>query len=408
MEGAGPVTTTSVERARRALENPVCDPCLGRLFSGEGGDVADAERGRLLREAAGSRPVPPSACTVCEGLLGEAEGFCDAVVSALEGYEYDTFLVGSTVAGDMMESEASTARSLGLSPARTLKQAVNRDVGMALEARLGRRVDFKDPDIVATVDTRFATVRLQVKSLYVRGRYRKTGRGIPQTRWPCRHCRGRGCTRCNHTGQMYELTVEGAIAGPLMAMVGGEDHALHGAGREDIDARMLGRGRPFVVEIRRPTRRTYDAEALAQAVRDRSGGQVEVEGLSTCAKEVVVAIKSAAWSKTYRVRVGLEKDIKVDQIARACAELSGSYVDQQTPNRVAHRRSDKIRRRHIEKFELLKSEGGEIEIEVTGESGLYVKELVNGDGGRTQPSLAGILGSQCTVHELDVTEIHDE
>lgn len=408
MYGTGPVTTRSVELTRKALADPRCDPCLGRLFSGTEGDVPDAERGRLLREAAGVAPTAPNGCALCEGLLGEAEEFCESVVAALAPYEYASFLVGSTVAPDLLEREASAAKSLGLSPARTLKQAVNRDVGMRLEGRLGRPVDFKDPDVVAKLDTRFNTVRLQVKSLYVRGRYRKMGRGIPQTRWPCRHCRGRGCDRCNHTGQMYELSVESAIAGPLMAMVEGQDHALHGAGREDIDARMLGRGRPFVVEIRSPKRRTYDAAALAGAVREASGGQVEVEGLATCGKEVVSAIKSARWSKTYRVRAGLEKDIKGDQIARACAELSGSYVDQQTPNRVAHRRSDKIRRRHVESFKLLNVEGGEIEIEVTGESGLYVKELMNGDGGRTQPSLAGILGSNCNVHQLDVMEIHDE
>jgi tRNA pseudouridine synthase 10 len=269
-------------------------------------------------------------------------------------------------------------------------------------------VDFADPDIVAKLDTRFNTVQLQVKSLYVRGRYRKVARGIPQTRWPCGQCRGRGCARCNQTGQMYELSVEGAIAQPLMAAVDGHDHALHGAGREDIDARMLGRGRPFVVEIRHPRRRSFDARAIEAAVADGSGGRVEVEGLAPCAKEVVAAIKAANWSKTYRVRVGLEKDIKVDQIDRACVQLTGSYVEQQTPIRVAHRRSDKVRRRRVERVRLLKADGGEVELEVTGESGLYVKELMNGDEGRTIPSFSGILGTTCSVKELDVMEIHDD
>ncbi|HEX9710016.1 MAG TPA: tRNA pseudouridine(54/55) synthase Pus10 [Candidatus Thermoplasmatota archaeon] len=407
MERLPPLTAQSVTLARRALEQPLCDYCLGRLFSAEGDATADADRGRLLRSSAGGPPTPPSGCALCEGLLGEADALCDAVVGALEGYEYTTFLVGSTVARDLLEREASLAKALGLTPPRTLKQAVNREVGLRVYARVHREVDFDDPDIVAKVDTRFNTATLQVKSLYVRGRYRKVARGIPQTRWPCTHCRGRGCARCGNTGQMYALTVEGAVAGPLIEMVGGDGHALHGAGREDIDARMLGRGRPFVVEIRSPRRRAFDPAALAQAVRDRSAGLVEVEGLAACDKAVVAALKAANWSKTYRVLVGLEKAIKVDQIDRACAELSGSYVDQQTPLRVAHRRSDKIRRRRVEKVQLLRADGEEIELEVTGESGLYVKELMNGDEGRTQPSLAGILGMACDVRELDVTEIHD-
>jgi tRNA pseudouridine synthase 10 len=408
MERVPPVSTQAVSQARRALEEPLCDFCLGRLFSVAGEAVADAERGRLLRESTGTRPTPPVGCKVCEGLLGETDALSELAAKALEPYEYSSFLVGSTVARDLLEHEVALAKSLGLSPARTLKQAVNREVGLRLFARVNREVDFSDPDIVAKVDTRFDTVRLQIKSLYVQGRYRKMARGIPQTRWPCRRCRGRGCDRCGNTGQMYELSVEGAIAGPLMEMVGGEGHALHGAGREDIDARMLGRGRPFVVEIRNTRKRSFDVAALAAAVRERSAGSVEVDGLKPCKKEVVVAFKSAKWRKTYRVRVGLEKAIKAEQIDRACVELSGSYVDQQTPLRVAHRRSDKIRRKHVERVRLMKVDDGEIELEVTGESGLYVKELMNGDEGRTQPSLAGILGIACEVRELDVTEIHDE
>jgi len=33
---------------------------------------------------------------------------------------------------------------------------------------------------------------------------------------------------------------------------------LHGMGREDVDARMLGRGRPFIIEIKEPRRRHFD------------------------------------------------------------------------------------------------------------------------------------------------------
>jgi tRNA pseudouridine synthase 10 len=206
---------------------------------------------------------------------------------------------------------------------------------------------------------------------------------------------------------MYPSSVEEEIAGPLMAMLKGEDHALHGAGREDIDALMLGRGRPFAVEIRRPRLRSVDFEALERAVRERSNGLVEVSDLRACTQADVAALKDADWRKTYRVLVALEKDIKDDQINRACATLSGSPIDQQTPTRVVHRRADKIRRRVVEGIEVLRRDGPLLELRITGESGLYVKELVNGDGGRTKPSLTELLGVPCSVTELDVIEIHD-
>lgn len=47
-----------------------------------------------------------------------------------------------------------------------------------------------------------------------------------------------------------------------------------------------------------------------------------------------------------------------------------------------------------------------IELEVRTEAGLYVKELVSGDGGRTCPSVAEVLGTAAECAELDVLAIH--
>ena len=40
-----------------------------------------------------------------------------------------------------------------------------------------------------------------------------------------------------------------------------------------------------------------------------------------------------------------------------------------------------------------------------GEGGLYVKEFVNGDMGRTEPSISSLLGIDAAVKELDVIEV---
>jgi len=44
-------------------------------------------------------------------------------------------------------------------------------------------------------------------------------------------------------------------------------------------------------------------------------------------------------------------------------------------------------------------------VDVRGEGGLYIKELVSGDEGRTEPSLAGLLGVAATVTALDVVDV---
>jgi tRNA pseudouridine synthase 10 len=47
-------------------------------------------------------------------------------------------------------------------------------------------------------------------------------------------------------------------------------------------------------------------------------------------------------------------------------------------------------------------------VEIHGEGGLYVKELVSSDEGRTEPSLAGELGVGAEVTALDVVRVEGE
>ena len=91
--------------------------------------------------------------------------------------------------------------------------------------------------------------------------------------------------------------------------------------------------------------------------------------------------------------------------------LQGTKLAQRTPERVAHRRADLIRRRevvtvHEPVIEI--NDVGEVEVEFTlrCESGTYVKETVHGDNGRTQPSVASLLKAKCEVLWLDVGDIH--
>jgi tRNA pseudouridine synthase 10 len=92
----------------------------------------------------------------------------------------------------------------------------------------------------------------------------------------------------------------------------------------------------------------------------------------------------------------------------ALATLSGTTIEQRTPERVSHRRADKVRTRDV--FEIRGELDGDrtATVEVHGEGGLYIKELLHGDGGRTEPSLAGLLGVDVEVTALDVTAVEAE
>ena len=251
------------------------------------------------------------------------------------------------------------------------------------------------------------TIEIDIASVFVYGRYRKLERGIPQTHWPCRRCRGRGCAECGGTGKQYADSVEELVGAPFVQACHASGAILHGAGREDIDARMLGSGRPFVLEIVRPHVRSIDARALGGEVNAAARGRVEVSNLRLCRRDAVGIVKETDAGKTYRARVEFEKDVSPDALVAALDSLVGD-IAQRTPRRVAHRRADLVRTRRLRAARVTRSELREAEIEMVTDGGLYVKELVSGDEGRTEPSLAGRLGTAAVVRELDVLDISSD
>ena len=92
-------------------------------------------------------------------------------------------------------------------------------------------------------------------------------------------------------------------------------------------------------------------------------------------------------------------------------KLEGVNLAQRTPERVAHRRADLVRRRKVIEtnnptVETLENGNISVEFTLRCESGTYVKETVHGDDGRTQPSMASLIKAKCTVEWLDVGDIH--
>lgn len=380
----------------------LCDACLGRLFGKLGHGHTNDERGRAVRAATG---LPVGQCWLCEGTSGRYDDFARLVAAKLAAWDFDTFLIGSKVDPEIQAREESLWLDLALAHPEAIKSEVNREVGKRVCDLTGKEPDMENPDVVAVVDTSFDHVDLQVNPLYLRGRYRKLVRGIPQTRWPCRACMGKGCARCGGTGKMYPTSVEEVIAAEVMRESGGTGHALHGMGREDVDARMLGRGRPFIVEIQEPRKRRIDLPAVV--ARIGASATVEVDRLEPVRRKDIVALKADRAEKTYRVLVRFSPPVDEAKLKKELLILGSQPIAQRTPSRVVHRRADTTRVRLVRRAEVLRIEGDLAELRVTAEAGAYIKELVHGDQGRTRPSLAEGLGVACEVLELDVEEIHD-
>ena len=252
--------------------------------------------------------------------------------------------------------------------------------------------------------------------VFVEGRYRKLARDLPQTVFFCPECKGhprrrQGCARCEGFGKLTRDSVQELIGWVAGAAFKTRKNKFHGAGREDVDVRMLGEGRPFVLEMVNPKNLDVDLAALEAEVNRRNAGRLEVRGLHWTEKTRVRAIKETPHAKEYEARISVQGDVAPGTIAQVVGRRIA--VTQQTPARVAHRRADKARERWVE-FASFEKVGAGVEagstdwrVRVRTEHGTYVKEVVNGESGATKPSLSELLGVPCRCLELDVLAILD-
>ncbi len=416
-------------------QDPVCNACLGRVFADRSFGLTNDERGTALRTALSLEDDEPyespavEDCWICEGYSGAFDTLAERVVEKANGIDFATYQVGTRVSPLIEENERLLRETANLpdEAGESFRSECNREVGKRVGRATGTAVDFERPDVLALCAIEGEgpeaisahAVDFQINPAFVYGRYRKLERDIPQTEWPCRECGGSGkqlgpgggeepCEYCGGSGYLYDESVEGFTVPSVVSAMDGEEGVFHGAGREDVDARMLESGRPFAVEVKHPRERTPDVGALEADINEHADGSVEVIGLELATHEMVERVKSLEASKTYRMDVEFAEPVEPEVFENALAALDGATIEQDTPQRVAHRRADLTRVREVYEMSGELHDPTHAELTVHGAGGLYVKELVSGDDGRTEPSLAVLVGTNSVVTALDVIDVQGE
>ncbi len=401
----------------------VCDHCLGRQFGQLLSGYTHEERGRAIRTVfamsaeVGEIPfndnfrgirfrllkVPAEkkelVCWVCEGLFDKIGEIAKRATEELKGIEFNTFHVGVTLSKKLLANEEKLWESAGIEYCESVKTEIGREVGKQLSRELEKTVDLKNPDLVLLLNLERNAIELTLNPIYIAGRYKKFAK-IPQTTWYCPRCHGTGCDNCNWTGRLAKTSVQEIVAEPLLKATKGTGTRFHGAGREDADV-LLFDWRDFVIEILEPRKRKIDLKKIKLKAADAK--KVGISGLKFASREDVVKVKEKKAHKVYKMIVALEKPVKKEDLQEL--ETLKTTVSQRTPQRVAHRRADIVRRRKVlsVKYKLVNPKTLELEVET--EAGLYVKELVSGDEGRTKPSVSEILKVPAGVKELSVVGI---
>jgi tRNA pseudouridine synthase 10 len=397
-----------LKTSKEILEKYVlCNHCLGRQF-GKISISTNERRGEVIRNLLKSISPELSSdikqeksCFLCNNIFERTE---EIVRDISPDFEFFTFHAGTKIPEEIIKNEEMLKEKYALQYQESIKQELNRELGKKIGTVIGKEFKREKEDVTILIHPYESKIEYVINPLFIYGRYNKLVRGIPQTRWLCRKCKGRGCSRCGNTGKMYEESVEELISGLFLKETKGFDSSFHGAGREDIDVLMLGNGRPFVLEIKSPKIRDIDLLRLEQEVNQQNEGKVKISDLCFVEKEVVEKIKNTHLRKTYLAEIDAclteEEKRKIEEF------FIDRDVYQETPNRVVHRRADKTRIRKVYKVRTSKENCSSLEIYCDG--GLYIKELISGDEERTNPSIAELLGKNIKCVLLNVISIEEK
>lgn len=273
-------------------------------------------------------------------------------------------------------------------------------------------------------------VNLIVSPVYIAGEYNKYSRTISQTPWFVNRYQSKNSSKQqdlqieqNHIDgkdkeemeTRTESSVEQVVVLGIEKILKPEKTTFTAGGREDVDVRMLGSGRPFIVEIINSntvaSRITPEMVKLMSIESSKLSSAVIINNLRLVPKSYCAQMRmfEAEKRKCYRCLVWTAGDQTMEELKEKLEVENGFLLYQKTPLRVLHRRTQIVRERRIFQAYIVRLVSSNFFVlDVIAQAGTYIKEFVHGDNGRTVPNVASILGCDADILQLDVTEItHD-
>src|ERR687892_111394 len=71
-------------------------------------------------------------CYICRGLMDNLGAITNNILAAVQGFEFDTFLIGATLSTQLYEREDTMRARLKIRGRESIKQYLTRELGMRL------------------------------------------------------------------------------------------------------------------------------------------------------------------------------------------------------------------------------------------------------------------------------------
>ena len=310
------------------------------------------------------------------------------IIDAVEGYEFESFLIGASLPTGIYEREDSLRARLKIRGKESVKNQLTRELGIRLARMAKKKVEYMKPDVTInlTIDRKNnVDVMIKSRTLALYGRYIKKSRGIPQRQDRCKNCEGVGCNYCRNTGLSGYESVEGIIAKGLVEITGGQSPKFTWIGSEDQNSLVLGTGRPFYARILNPR------------IRSLGGNKIRAKGLMATLS--VIDDEKPELQPRFKVKTRIqarsEGELSRENL-RKLKSLAGLEVRFENRARMTTKRIYSAKARRLE--------GNEFILTIIADGGLMIKQFVGGEE-YMSPNISDCLQTKCECIAFDILDV---
>ncbi len=362
-------------------KHPLCDHCLGRLFSKK----LRLSSNKLLGKKIKKNQNSTKKCYICKNLFENLNYFLKLMLDASSNYSYDTFSVGAMIKPSIVDRDDFIRSQYKLKGIDSIKTDITRELAKSFSKKTKKIIDTQNPDITFTVNQKDESIQLRSKSITFSGRYVKTIRGIPQKQKSCVNCSGKGCRMCDFHGISEFESIEGQISKLLFEKIGGATAKFTWIGGEDKSSLVLGNGRPFFVKLQNPLKRNLKLTSF-------KSDSLKISNLKLVHESPKTPLK---FNSSIQLKISTSSDLDSKNLQKLKILKKHPIV--------IYDKSGKRSEKKIFFVKYKKNSKNIFTLSLKTEGGLPVRRFIDGDD--VTPGISQILDAPCKCREFDFNEI---
>ncbi len=318
----------------------------------------------------------------------------EEIVKNLNDYDYQTFLIGASVPHTILDNDDELRSRFKIKGRDSVKSQITKMLSQAVKLETGKEINYSKPDLTVLASLTDKQISVNVRSLWLSGKYVKLKRGLPQRSLTCEICNGLGCAGCGYRGSSPD-SIQARITNFLASTFGGETCNFVWMGSEDENSLVRTPGRPFYVEVVKPRKRFAMKDRLAQKktkVPFFRSKEILIRDLELLDKKVTEIPTFEIQAKVFLRKKPESPPLETGQIRAMESKFTKAGVS------VRLSRKFRTVQKEIHWIRVKAKDAGEsVEVKVSCDGGVPLKKLISGQDDTVSPNLGQYLGS----YEID-------